>query len=354
MGGHCEGYNSHKRNLTIDFIRGIAIILVVLGHNIQYGSGTVFYEVEGYFESTLFKFIYSFHMPLFALISGYLFLGTMKNPVKQMLKKKILALILPILCWVTLECGGYIIILIIKQEVEIVDFVYTYLNKFLSSFWFLWAMFWCSLIVLFVENVFKGRVWVYGIIMFFILFMPAIYNFHMYAYMFPYFVAGFLFNKNNGKDVYQRIVKKDWHALAIVVGVFGTLLIFYRYDFYIYTSKISLLGKNAIFIQLGIDIYRWTIGFAGSITTIILCRMICNRWQGKGIKLFAYFGKISIGIYILNSYVNSYILPRITTNFTPNGVILSVETILSMIVYVVTVEMIKKIPVAKKLMLGGR
>lgn len=32
------------RDISIDFLRGIAIILVVLGHCIQYGSGSLFYS----------------------------------------------------------------------------------------------------------------------------------------------------------------------------------------------------------------------------------------------------------------------------------------------------------------------
>lgn len=66
-GGDSECNNS--RNLTIDFIRGIAILLVVLGYNIQYGSGDSFYQTEAYFVDILFKFIYSFHMLLFASLS---------------------------------------------------------------------------------------------------------------------------------------------------------------------------------------------------------------------------------------------------------------------------------------------
>lgn len=118
--------------------------------------------------------------------------------------------------------------------------------------------------------------------------------------------------------------------------------------------KISLLGGNGILVQFGIDIYRWIIGFVGSITVIILCKMICDRWQGVGVKVFAYFGQISLGIYILNSYVNSYILQRLTAGLMPNVLIWIAETIVGGAVYTVAVEIIKKVPLAKKLLLGGR
>lgn len=293
-------------------------------------------------------------MPLFALLSGYLFFGSMKKPMKQVLKKRLTSLLLPIFCWVTLECLGRAAILIIKHEFAFVDFSYTYVNKFFGSLWFLWAIFWCSMIVLLVEKPFKGRVWIYGLIMVPILFTQTVYNFHMYSYMYPYFVVGFLFNKFDGVNQYKKIAKKDWQILILAIATFIALFIFYGYDSYIYTTGINLLGENGAITQLGIDIYRWLIGFAGSITVIILCKMICDRWQGEGVKMFAYFGQISLGIYILNSYMNNYALLRLVGGLLPNLFIWIVETIVSMILYAIAVEIIKKIPVAKKLLLGGR
>ena len=49
-----------KRDVTFDILKGIGILLMVLGH---------------YFtsESIIRVYIYSFHMPLFMLISGYFY-----------------------------------------------------------------------------------------------------------------------------------------------------------------------------------------------------------------------------------------------------------------------------------------
>ncbi len=48
-----------------DVVKGVLIILVILGHLIQYGVG------GDYWHHPLFKAIYIFHMPLFMIISGY-------------------------------------------------------------------------------------------------------------------------------------------------------------------------------------------------------------------------------------------------------------------------------------------
>jgi fucose 4-O-acetylase-like acetyltransferase len=67
-----------RRDLSIDFIKSIGILLVVLGH----------------INSPFGKFIYSFHMPLFFIISGAFILGN--NNLNQ-LHKDIVKLIVPTL-----------------------------------------------------------------------------------------------------------------------------------------------------------------------------------------------------------------------------------------------------------------
>lgn len=68
------------RNEYLDWLKGFAIILVVLGHCWLLDNG-------------LFWFIYRFHMPLFFCISGYLFNG--KRKYKNFLKNKIKTVMVP-------------------------------------------------------------------------------------------------------------------------------------------------------------------------------------------------------------------------------------------------------------------
>lgn len=55
-----------KRNKKVDELRGLLMILVVIGHIIQF----VTYP-ETFDDNIVFRIIYSFHMPLFMLLSGY-------------------------------------------------------------------------------------------------------------------------------------------------------------------------------------------------------------------------------------------------------------------------------------------
>lgn len=71
----------------MDAIKGVAIILVVLGHCI-YVFGSNIFALK-----LLDKWIYIFHMPLFFLVSGYLF-----KPEGAILKK-VKRLIIPFIVW---------------------------------------------------------------------------------------------------------------------------------------------------------------------------------------------------------------------------------------------------------------
>lgn len=65
----------HSRSVLIDTIKGVAILLVVWGHFIQF----IYVGSDSYFDNIIFKVIYSFHMPLFAIISGYLYCNSVEK-----------------------------------------------------------------------------------------------------------------------------------------------------------------------------------------------------------------------------------------------------------------------------------
>ncbi len=82
-----------ERNNIFDAIKALAIWFVVLGHSIQYLSGL------DYWNDSAFQFIYSFHMPLFFMISGFFFQSSVKLGWYKFLRKKSLTLLLPCLTW---------------------------------------------------------------------------------------------------------------------------------------------------------------------------------------------------------------------------------------------------------------
>ena len=81
----------NMRNTSLDNVKTFLVLLVVLGHVIQSGYSS---ESINFDESLLFQVIYSFHMPLFMAVSGYLF--DWEKPASP---KKYLVLLIPFFSW---------------------------------------------------------------------------------------------------------------------------------------------------------------------------------------------------------------------------------------------------------------
>ena len=80
------------RILWPDILKSLAIFLVILGHV----SST--YDSREY-SSPLALWIYSFHMPLFMMLSGMFFKYSLKKDFKTLLTDKSRLLLLPLLSW---------------------------------------------------------------------------------------------------------------------------------------------------------------------------------------------------------------------------------------------------------------
>ena len=88
-----------KNNVTqsrmeyIDFTKLFAIYCVLWGHSLQYMSANDF------INNNVASFIYSFHMPLFMVLSGYFFSSSLKLNFVSLIIKKVRQLIVPFLSW---------------------------------------------------------------------------------------------------------------------------------------------------------------------------------------------------------------------------------------------------------------
>ncbi len=133
-----------KRFYTLDIARALAIILVAIGH----------FDVEPMpvFYKNLHDIIYTFHMPLFMFVSGFLAMTTMRSvSYAEFIKKKFYRLIVPYFV-------VSIIILIIKllsesklnvdHPVVPLDFIeIIWLPKAGAFLWFIFALWWLMVLI---------------------------------------------------------------------------------------------------------------------------------------------------------------------------------------------------------------
>ena len=83
----------------VDNFKGFLIILVVLGHVIQYSC-------DLYDYSHLYNYIYSFHMPAFMALSGYVSYKSNNEFVMNVegIKRRAMHLLIPYLVWTIFYC----------------------------------------------------------------------------------------------------------------------------------------------------------------------------------------------------------------------------------------------------------
>jgi len=133
-----QGYN---RIQYLDMVRLFAIYCVLWGHSLQYVSAVDF------ISNDVVKFIYSFHMPLFMVLSGYFFSSVLRISFFKVSIKKIRQLILPIVSWaVLMEIIFSIYSLYNSKTIEIVSLLKNISTNVGLNFWFLKSLFFCYIL----------------------------------------------------------------------------------------------------------------------------------------------------------------------------------------------------------------
>lgn len=121
-----------SREQNIDVLRGIAIFLVVLGHAI------VKAYPERFNENLLFRFCYSFHMPLMIFIGGYLTGHKASGKIDfSWLKRQAYRLMLPYAIWTIIE--------LVRRQSPIEEYPSALLWK--PIYWFLINHFVCAFVI---------------------------------------------------------------------------------------------------------------------------------------------------------------------------------------------------------------
>lgn len=333
------------RMLYPDVVKAIAIICVVYGHCIQYGSGNVFYVNEYYFSDPIFKLIYSFHMPLFMLISGYFFYeSTKKYKAKDLMLKKMRELLIPIIAWTFIAISLYF-----RFDLGCINNIIYIFSAILHNLWFLWSILFCAFWVMGINKLQKHSMLAHVVLLVVFCLMPDKLNTHYYKFMYPYFIAGYYWNRNNYFEKFKRYLMAYKQIIFVGIIIFGFLYCLYDYNTYIYTSKICIINKNCI-IQIITNIHRWIIGFVGSGLILFLTYMLHDR----GARL-SKLGENSFGIYIISDLLNKVLLEvtKIYINDLNYGIALLEALIILGITNLMTIE-IKKIPFLNRILLGTR
>ncbi|MGF7155087.1 acyltransferase family protein [Novosphingobium gossypii] len=274
------------RLLHLDACKGILITLVLFGHSIQYFS----YASSGQFWSDpVFKFIYMFHMPLFAAYSGYFSPG--RAVIRQDVMKRIVTLILPMIVWVVIAWCIHAAITADLSRAPL-----TALKEILvSRYWFIWAIFFSLAACYLCESVLRRpRLGYAAIFLVLLLQGTASDSIAKFGFIFPYFVAGRLLRTEPALAAFASANR----GVLFALGAVGTAIA-YRYwthDTYIYNNHLQtmaapgqialMLAGSAcatVFAAIGID---W------------IARRVVNTSPGRMLQRI---GVVTMEIYLVQS-----------------------------------------------------
>lgn len=292
------------KNNFVNLLRGLAIFLMLWGHCIQY---CIPIGVD-FFENPIFKIIYSFHMPLFMLISGYLFYFSFeKRDMKTLLAHRCKGLIHAIVfCGIFIYFTTTVVFSVINGNIS--PIINGGWLSSLSGLWFIWSVLGASIVVGVVCKKIT-KLWLQIVLVVFGgLFVILLPNYDLNLFMYPYFIIGFYFAKYK-----QTLFKKiDW-LKYVFLPLFPVMMLFFDKKHYIYTS--GIFGDKFGFWQyVQIDLFRWAIGLVGSLFVIVLMEIVYKLIVSKTPKFalwngVSYLGEKSLQIYALSSAFLSFYLP---------------------------------------------
>lgn len=283
------------RDTYIDIVKGIAILLVVVGHTLVDLT-----DVKAL--NTLFNFIYSFHMPLFFFLSGYVeetYRSNYREKELQMLKKRTLSLILPYFSWTIISC-------FINKNISLStlsSLLFRLLGYHQDGLWFLAVMwelkcchyiFWiyqkkvvnrpCGLTRLFINIIFLFLLESFLIVFAFITKLPYVMN--LISYFIPYFFAVLLVDS---PELQMFAAKSFFSVLAILTYAF----VFPFFSFH-NTSWTTQLLRIILSLCVILLLYKLKITF--SLSSFSLPYLLYFH------KCFVFLGQATIEIYLLHSY----------------------------------------------------
>lgn len=250
-------------------------------------------------------------MPLFMIISGYLFFFSFKKrELGDLLKHKLQALIQPIIVYSFLDFMIQKGIKILLGASDIKEILLGNWITNITSLWFLWSVL-SSMLAVSLAYKLSSKTYIRVILVCLlamgIVLMP---NAVLSLWMFPYFYLGFVFSKikfeHKSNKMFCGLLKLRFLSLIL----FPLMVVFYEKKHYIYITGLYSreYGLKAMTV---IDIYRWVIGLVGSVFVMVVFEQIMRFSNKIKFGQLQKIGNKSLQIYCISVTVLSFGLPII-------------------------------------------
>lgn len=271
------------RDRSLDLGKGLAILFVYLGHSILYHP----IQMASLYPwcNTLSNMILSFNMPMFFIISGYLFSKTRKSTV-ELYKSKTMRILIPYLfTMLILVC----VKLVLPTSLSYNSSADGGVNELISNAlfyggdrWFVYTLFIIFLLIIPIRDWFKKKWLVLVIIVvltavYFFDFLPTILALDKVFYFMVFFLAGYIID-DNYPAIKNWLMKYWWlnYMIFIVANI-------------IYIGTLCKLPF----------IFRFVLPFTGTLAVMTMAFQLEKVIEKNKVAQFIeYCGKYSLQFYL--------------------------------------------------------
>ncbi len=275
-----------KRDHQIDNIKGLLILLVVFGHSLE------LLRLNSMFANFIYNFIYTFNMPVFIFISGYL----AKNAEKGR-KNAFRQLFIPFLLFNSI---WNLIQIMLTQNVSIpVDSptIFSFLNPG-WALWFILALFIYKLLLpdlIKIKNIFYVTLTI-GLLSRLFSEFNIFLSLSRILVFSPYFIGGYLLSEKQLNKLRDSNI--IYSLIVFVFSVIVTYIFVFHTNFpteFLWADRAFGHFEVKILPSIFMGIILYIVGFSFNLVIIKIAPYTNNR--------LTKIGRNSLPVYILHTYI---------------------------------------------------
>lgn len=344
-----DSANSVSSRLNwMDALKLFTIFLVLWGDCVQHLVST------HYYEEPVYRFIYSFHMPLFMTISGFFAANIAKRSFWDALFRKFRQLILPAISFGIIV---FIMFALYRWEFHPKSLP----RQIFFNYWFLKSAFLCSVGYLVVSKLGEKNKYIFASLIVLSLLGSQFVHYFSFERMYPCFLLGVFVKK------YWSWIKLNEKTLLIISGIiFFAMSLFWGEEFWLYSNASSVFVEKMSdmfpvwLIKRFLYAYRLLIGFAGTLFLIFSFDWLSAKIPSNKFNDFiCKNGQYTLGIYILQCTVLETVMARFvnfddSSFFVFNFVWCPIISLLVLILCIAIIKMIKLSKILNYFLLGEK
>lgn len=197
-----------------DLAKGMAIIMVVYGHGLR---GLVDAHIVSTASPLLVSdyFIYTFHMPVFFVVSGWMF-NAQAKPAGPFWKSRLATIVYPYFLWSILQVTLQILLAgsgAVNHHFDVGRLLMIWWWP-VAPFWFLYALFFCHLLGFYLWRVRAEWLLTAGVVMLWFSTRHSVGELGDVSYGFIYFALGMIARAHS----WQHHLPAGWPAVALSVA----------------------------------------------------------------------------------------------------------------------------------------